>query len=52
VSMVSHPTHAISLAVRVSCNGGKIGVEFRASVSVKDRLALLGAEDEVDNNEA
>ena len=52
MDMIRHPAGAITFAIRIAGHGGEIGVQLRPGAVVEPRLAVFGAENEVNNDEA
>ena len=50
--MVCHAADAIRLTTNVAGDGREIGMEFGARVLVEEWVAILRAEDDVDDDEA
>jgi len=52
MKVVGHAPDAVRLATRVARDGRQIRVKFEAGVRIKAWTALLGAEDDMDDDEA
>ena len=52
MNMIRHAADAIGSAIRVACDRGQIGVDFRTRVGNQKGTASPRAEDDVDDDEA
>ena len=48
--MIGRPTAPVGLAIVIAGDGGQVGVEFGTDGGVDERFAVLGAENQVDDD--